>query len=313
MRDNLILSEKFRPKTVNECILPEATKDQVNGLIASGNLQSLLFIGSAGVGKTTLARAIANEIGADVLFINASLDGNIDTIRTSVMKFASTVSFTDSKKITILDEFDGATMVAQQSLRGIIEEFSHNHTFILTGNFVNKIIEPIRSRCKIIDFKIPSKDKPLIVAKFLKRLFSILESEKIDYDKEAVAALVMKKYPDYRSILNEIQGYSAGGRIDAGILANLSDAVFDQLITSLKNKKFSDIRKWVADNSDIESSDMFRMFYDSASDKLESKSIPELILQIGEFSYKDYFCVDKELNRIAFLTTLLMSSNIIWK
>lgn len=307
------LSELYRPKTVDECILPSAIKDQVKGLIAAGNLPSLLFVGSPGSGKTTLARAIANEMKADILFINASLEGNIDTIRTTVMQFASTVSFTDSKKITVLDEFDGASQKSQESLRGFMEEFSHNHSFIFTGNFGNKIIEPIRSRCKIIDFKISSKDKPLIAAKFIKRLFNILEIEKIDYDKEAVVALVMKRLPDYRSIFNEIQGYAAGGRIDAGILSNMTEDSFNSLISSLKGKRFNEIRKWVASNSDIESSDMFRMFYDSASDKLEPKSIPELILALGEFSYKDYFCADKEINRAAFLTTLLMSSSIIWK
>lgn len=310
---NHILSEKYRPITVDECILPESTKEQVKGMIAAGNLPSLMFIGSPGSGKTTLARAIANELGADILFINASLENGVDRIRTKVMQFASTVSFTDAKKITVLDEADGLTPEAQKSLRGFIEEFSGNHSFIFTGNFGNKIIEPIRSRCKIVDFKISAKDKPLIAAKFIKRLFAILEKEKIEYDKEAVVALVMKKFPDYRSILNEIQGYAAGGKVDAGILTNMTEDSFNALISALKNKKFGDMRKWVAENSDIESSDMFRMFYDAASEKLEPKSIPELLLTLGEFSYKDYFCADSELNRAAFLTTLIMSTGIHWK
>jgi len=309
---NLILSEKYRPSTVKDCVLPESTKDQVNGLIATGNLPAMLFIGGPGVGKTTLARAIANETGADLLFINASMDG-VDVIRTKVMQFASTVSFTDAKKITVLDEADGLSLQSQNALRGFIEEFGKNHTIIFTANFGNKISDAIRSRCKVIDFKISAKEKPLIAAKFLKRVFTILETEKIDYDKEAVAALVMKKFPDFRSILNEIQGYSAGGRIDAGILTNLSEDAFNQLITSLKNKKFSELRKWVAEHSDIESADLFKLFYDNSVEKLEAKSIPDVILLLGEFSYKDYFCVDKEINRMAFLTSILMSTNIIWK
>lgn len=308
-----ILSEKYRPQTIDDCVLPEPVKEQVKGLIKNGNLPSMMFVGSAGCGKTTLARAIANEMKADILFVNASLEGNVDLIRTRLMQFASTVSFNDSKKITVLDEADGLSQAAQQALRGFVEEFSKNHCIIFTANYANKIIEPIRSRCKVIDFKISAKDKPLIAAKFLKRVMTILDAEKIDYDKEAVAGLVMKKFPDFRSVLNELQGYSAGGRIDAGILMSLSDEAFNQLIVALKNKKFNDVRKWVAEHSDMESQHLFRMFYDTASDKLEPKAIPEMILHLGEFSYKEYFVADKEINRMAFLTTLMVSPNIVWR
>lgn len=313
MSEHLILAEQYRPDTIDDCVLPESTKTQVKGLVESGNLPSLLFVGGAGCGKTTLARAIAKEMKADLLFINASMYGNIDMIRNDVAKFASTMSFTDSKKITVLDEADGITQQAQQALRGFIEEFGGNHSIIFTANYANKVIEPIRSRCKIIDFKINSKDKPLIAAKFLKRVMWILDTEGIEYDKQAVAALVMKKFPDFRSVLNELQGYAAGGRIDAGILSNLSDEAFNELIASLKSKKFNDVRRWVAEHSDLESQVMFRLFYDHASEKLEPKSIPEMILHLGEFSYKDYFVADKEINRMAFLTTLMVSQNILWK
>ena len=309
----LILSEKYRPKTIDDCILPESTKDILKGFIREGNLPSLLFTGSAGCGKTTAARAIANELGADLLFINASMEGNIDTIRTRMMQFASTVSFTESKKITILDEADGLSNTAQGALRGFIEEFGKNHSVIFTANFNNKIIDPIRSRCKVIDFKISAKEKSAIATKFLKRVLAILDAEGIEYDKEAVAGLVMKKFPDFRSVLNELQGYSVGGKIDAGILANLSDEAFGQLITSLKNKKFGEVRKWVAEHSDMDSVHLFRMFYDTVNEKLESKSIPAMILTLGEYSYKDYFVADKELNRMAFLTTLMVSNEISWK
>lgn len=309
----LILSEKYRPKTIDDCVLPESIKNQVKGLIEDGNIPSMLFIGGAGCGKTTLARAIANEMDADVLFINASMEGNVDLIRTKLLQFASTISFTNSKKITILDESDGLTQQAQQALRGFIEEFGKNHSIIFTANFAGKIIDPIKSRCKVIDFKITSKEKQGIAVKFMKRVMNILEIEKIEYDKEAVASLVMKKFPDFRSILNELQGYSAGGRIDAGILSNLSEESFGTLLTSLKDKKFGEVRKWVGEHSDLESSEMFRMFYDSASSQLQPKSIPEMILHLGEFSYKDYFVIDKEINRMAFLTTIMVSQNIAWK
>lgn len=308
-----ILSEKYRPKTVDECILPEATKDLVNGIIKDGNILSLLFVGSPGCGKTTLARAIANEMGANLLFINASLNGNIDTLRGDIIRFAKTSSMSGSKKITVLDEADGLTQATQQALRGVIEECSNNHTFIFTANYENKIIEAIHSRCKVINFKISKKEKPEIAKKFLRRVFTILDAESIEYEREAVATLVMKKFPDFRSVLNELQGYSAGGKIDSGILASLSDEAFGQLITSLKEKKFNDIRKWVGEHSDIESVHFFRMFYDKCSDLMQPKSIPELIIVLGDYSYKDYFMADKEINRMAFLTTLLVSSNIEWK
>lgn len=310
---NLVLSETYRPKTVDECVLPSSTKEMVKGLIKEGNLPSLLFLGGAGVGKTTLARAIANELNADVLFINASMTNGVDNIRTTVMQFASTVSLTSSKKITILDESDGLSITSQQALRGFIEEFGKNHSIIFTANFGNKIIDPIKSRCKIVDFKISAKEKPGIAAKFIKRIFTILTKEGIEYDQDAVAALVMKKFPDFRSILNEIQGYAAGGKIDAGILANLSEDSFNQLILALKGKKFNDVRKWVAEHSDMESDELFRLFYATANEKLEAKSIPEVVLALGEFSYKDYFCADNEINRMAFLTTLLLSPTVIWK
>ena len=308
-----IWSEEFRPKTIDECIIPEDTRKQVKGLVEHGNIMSMLFVGTAGCGKTTLARAIASELGADLLFINASMEGNIDLIRTKLTQFASTVSFSNSKKITILDEADGLTQDAQKALRGLIEEFSQYHTIILTANYAAKIIPAIHSRCKVIDFKISSKEKPLIATKFMKRIINILNTKGVEYDKEAVATLVMRKFPDFRSVLNELQGYSAGGKIDSGVLLNLSDDAFNSLIKSLKDKKFNDIRKWVAEHSDIESSNMFRMFYDNASEKLEPKSIPELILILGDFMYKDSFVSDKEINRVAFLVTIMINSNMVWK
>jgi replication factor C small subunit len=311
--DKLFWSEKYRPKTIDECILPELIKAQARGMVADKNITSLLFKGGAGCGKTTLAQAMATEMGADFMRINASLERGIDTVKTTISQFASTVSFTDSKKLTLLDEADGLTPDAQKSLRGIFEEFGNNHTFILTCNFSSKIIEPIRSRCKIIDFKFSAKDKTELATQFVKRTFTILEAEGVDYDKRAVAELVMKKFPDFRSILNELQGYAAGGRIDAGILMSLSDEAFNKLCVSLKAKKFNDVRKWVGENTDINPSEFFRIFYDKAAEKLEQKSIPDLVLILGEYSYRSAFVADQEINTMAFLTALLYSDSIVWK
>ena len=208
---------------------------------------------------------------------------------------------------------DGMSPQAQGALRGFIDEFGKNHSIIFTANYAGKIIDPIKSRCKVIDFKISAKDKPLIAAKFLKRVFTILNTEKIEYEREAVAALVMKKFPDFRSVLNELQGYAAGGKIDAGILLNLSDEVFVQLTTALKSKKFSDVRKWASEHSDFEPAHFFRKFYDTSFEKLESKSIPEVILLLGEYSYKSYFVADQEINTMSFLVSVMSSPSVVWK
>jgi DNA polymerase III delta prime subunit len=312
MIDSTPWAERFRPSIINDCILPESIKTQVKGLIASGNLPSLLFTGGAGCGKTTLARAIANEIGADFMQINASMYG-VDKIRDDVKQFASTVSFSDSKKITLLDEADGLGQVAQQAIRAFIEEFSGNHTIIFTCNFPNKIIDAIHSRCKTIDFKVHKADKTALATQFVKRVFTILTTMGVEYDKRAVMELVTKRFPDYRSIWNELQGYAAGGKIDAGILLDLDKDLFSALITSLKSKKYGDARKWIAEHSDMDQTQFFRMFYDNASDVLEPSSIPELILSLGEYSYRSSFVVDQEINTMAFLTSLFVNPNIKFK
>lgn len=310
---NLVWAEAYRPKTIDECVLPEATKAQARGYVKAGRIPTMIFTGTAGTGKTTLARAIANELGADMMFINASSEGNVDTVRTKITQFASSVSFSNAKKITILDEADGLTAQAQQSLRGFIEEFSSNHSIIFTCNFVNKIIDPLKSRSGIIDFKITNKEKPALAAQFFKRVINILNTENVEYDKNAVAELVQKTFPDFRRCLSELQRYAAGGKIDSGVLLDLSEESFKELIDALKNKKFNDIRKWVAQHSDIEPASFYRAIYDNAATYLQPKSLPSLILTLGEYSYKSAFVADQEINQVAFLTELLLSNDIVWK
>jgi len=313
MSDKLFWAEKYRPTTIDECILPEQIKAQARGLIRDPAMPSILFPGPAGCGKTTLANAMANEMGADFMIINSSLERGIDVVKNKISQYASTVSFTDSKKITLLDEADGLTPDAQKSLRGVFEVYGGNHTFILTCNHAAKIIEPIRSRCKVINFKFTNKDKQELAAQFVKRTFGILDKEGVEYDKRSVIELVMKKFPDFRSVLNELQGYAAGGKIDAGIMLDIGDEAFTQLVASLKAKKFNEVRKWVAEHSDMEQTQFYRMFYDKAAEKLQPRSVPEMILLLGEYSYKAAFVSDVEINTMAFLTSILLNAAIEWK
>lgn len=310
---HFVWNERYRPQVVSDCILPLATKKLAEGIVEQGKCPTLLFTGSAGTGKTTLANCIANELNADFMIINASLETGIANIRTKVLQFASTVSFTDSKKITLLDEADGLSGDAQASLRAFTEEFAGNHSFIFTCNFKNKLIEPLLSRCQIIDFRIPGSEKSKLAMQFFKRVTQILDLEGIVYDKKVVAEVVNHHFPDFRRCLNELQRYSVGGIIDSGILAEFNGDSFNELIQTLKDKKFSAMRKWVAQNNDLESSSLFRMFYDSAIEKLEPKSIPALVMLLSDYQFKESFVADKEINRAAFLTEILVSGDFQWK
>jgi DNA polymerase III delta prime subunit len=301
--------EKYRPQTIEECILPESLKETFKEFIKSGQVPNFLFSGTAGVGKTTIAKALCNEIGAEFLMINGSDEGRqIDTLRTSIRGFASTVSLTDSKKVVIIDEADymNATSI-QPALRGFIEEFSSNCRFILTCNFKNRIIEPLHSRCTCIDFKIDSKDKQHIAASFFKRATTILKAENIEFDQKVVAELVTKHFPDYRRILNELQRYSVSGKIDAGILVNTTDETFSPLLKMLKEKNFTEVRKWVGVNSDIESTELFRRLYDKSVEYIEMTSIPQLVLILADYGYKNAFVTDREINTMACLTEVMSS------
>jgi DNA polymerase III delta prime subunit len=308
MSDQYLWVEKYRPATIDECILPEKLKQTFKEYVATGELPTFLFSGTAGVGKTTVARALCNEVGADVLFINGSDEGrSIDTLRTTIKGFASTVSLTDAKKVVILDEADYMTAASvQPALRGFIEEFSNNCRFIFTCNFKNKIIEPLHSRCAVIDFKIDNAEKPAIAAGFFKRVTQILKTEGIDYDTKVVVELINKHFPDYRRILNELQRYSVSGKIDAGLLVNMSDESYKTLVDYLKDKDFKKTRQWIAQNSDIETSSLFDHLYDKASDYLDPASIPTMVLVLADYQYKDAFVANHELNTMAAMTEIMM-------
>ena len=299
--------ERYRPQTIDECILPEGLKKTFKEFIASGQLPNFLFCGTAGVGKTTIAKALCNEIGAEYLLINGSEESGIDVLRTKIKSFASTVSLTDSKKVVILDEADYLNANSTQpALRGFIEEFSGNCRFIFTCNFRNRIIEPLHSRCSVVEFKIDGKDKQQIAANFFKRAAGILKDENIEFDPKVVAEVVTKHFPEYRRILNELQRYSVTGKIDSGILVNLSQESFRELVGFLKEKKFPEVRKWVAKNSDIETTQLFKELYDNAVEFLDSSTIHHLVLILADYQYKAAFVADHELNTTAAMVEIMM-------
>ena len=299
--------EKYRPQTIDECILPDSLKKTFKEFIASGQLPNFLFCGTAGVGKTTVAKALCNEIGAEYLLINGSEESGIDVLRTKIKGFASTVSLTDSKKVVILDEADYLNANSTQpALRGFIEEFSANCRFIFTCNFKNRIIEPLHSRCAVVEFKIDSKEKQSIAAGFFRRATGILKDESIEFDPKVVAEVVSKHFPDYRRILNELQRYSVAGKIDSGILVNLSQESFRELVGFLKDKKFPEVRKWVAKNSDIETTQLFKELYDNAVDFIEPSTIHFLVLILADYQYKAAFVADHELNTVAAMVEVMM-------
>lgn len=305
--DQFLWVEKYRPQKIDDCVLPDSLKKTFNEYIQQGELPTFLFTGTAGVGKTTVAKALCNEIGAEYIMVNGSDEGrSIDVLRTTIRGFASTVSLTDAKKVVIIDEADYMNpQSVQPALRSFIEEFSANCRFIFTCNFKNRIIEPLHSRCAVIEFKIDNADKQAIAANFFKRATQILKQEEIEFDPKVVAELVTKHFPDYRRILNELQRYSVTGKIDSGILVNMSEESFKSLIKLMKEKDFTEVRKWVAKQSDADTATLFRELYDSASTNIESGSIPQLVLILADYQYKAAFVADHELNIMAALTEIM--------
>jgi DNA polymerase III delta prime subunit len=306
--DEFLWVEKYRPKTINDCILPEGLKQTFSSFIDSGNIPNLLLTGSAGVGKTTVAKAMLEQIGADYIVINGSMNGNIDTLRNDIQQFASSVSFGGGRKYVILDEADYLNANSTQpALRNFMEEFSRNCGFILTCNFKHRIIEPLHSRCSVVDFKISKDDLPRLAVQFFKRTVGILSKEGVEYDKAVVAELINKHVPDWRRVLNELQRYSVNGKIDSGIFVNLADENLKTLIGYIKAKNFSEMRKWVGENSDTDSAQLFRKFYDQAYNYVKPASIPELVVLIAKYQYQAAFVADPEINTAAFLTEVMVS------
>jgi DNA polymerase III delta prime subunit len=299
--------EKYRPQKIDDCILPESLKKTFKDYVAQGELPHFLLCGTAGVGKTTIAKALCNEIGAEYVILNGSdTGGHIDTLRTTIKGFATSVSLTDAKKVIILDEADYLQANSTQpALRNYMEEFSANCRFIFTANYKNRIIEPIHSRCAVIEFKIDTKEKQEIAAAFFKRATAILKQENIEFDPKVVAELITKHFPDYRRILNEMQRYSVSGKIDSGILVNMSEESFKGLIKLMKDKDFTEVRKWVAKNSDADTTALFRELYDNASVNMDVNSIPPMVLILADYQYKAAFVADHELNIMAALTEIM--------
>jgi DNA polymerase III delta prime subunit len=300
--------EKYRPQTVEDCILPSETHDTFVLMVERGEPQNLLLSGGPGCGKTSVAKALCNDLGCDTMTINCSEDGNIDTLRTKIRSFASTVSLTDGvKKVVILDEFDYSNAQSTQpALRGFMEEFSDNCRFILTCNFKNRVIEPLHSRCTCIDFRIPNKAKPALASRFLSRVTEILEAEGVEYDEKVVAQLIMKFFPDFRRTLNELQRYAAGGKIDVGMLQTIGDVHIKTLVKSMKAKDFGAVRKWVVENLDNDQTRVYRAIYDGLYDTVEGGSIPQAILVLADYQYKAAFAADAEINLTACLVQLMM-------
>mgnify|MGYP003665521626 CR=1 FL=1 len=305
MIEEYLWVEKYRPKKIQECILPEAITETFEDMVKVGESQNLLLSGSAGCGKTTIAKALCNELDTDYLVINCSEDGNIDTLRTKIRNFASSVSISGNKKVVILDEFDYSNAQSTQpALRGFIEEFSKNCRFILTCNFKNRIIEPLHSRCTNITFSIPKDEKPILANRFMERIKGILENENIKYNEKVVAELIMKHFPDFRRVINELQRYS--GEIDTGILTQIGEIHIKDLMGYMKSKDFTSCRKWVVENLDNAPTELFRKMYDGMYDHLTSSSIPQAVLILAEYQYKSAFVADQEINLVACIVELMM-------
>ena len=308
MDEQFIWVEKYRPNTIDECVLPESLRDTFKEFVASGQLPNFLFCGTPGCGKTTVAKALCNEVGAEYLFINGSEESGIDVIRTKIKNFASSVSLTDSKKIVILDEADYLNPNSTQpALRAFIEEFSGNCRFIFTCNFKNRIIEPLHSRCAVVEFRTDGKEKPAVATAFYKRIEHILGQEGIQFEQKAVVELIQKHFPDFRRVLNELQRYSVSGKIDAGIMINVSDESWNNLFSLLKDKNFKEVRKWVAKNSDIETTQLFSDLFNNANAKMKADSVPQMVLILADYQYKAAFVADHELNKMAALTEIMAS------
>jgi len=302
--------EKYRPQRIDDTILPEKTKAAFKKFVADESIPNLLLTGGPGVGKTTIAKAMLDELGCDYIVKNGSLNVNIDTLRYDISTYASAVSLSGGRKYVIFDEADYLNAASvQPALRNFIEEYSANCGFIFTCNFKNRIIEPLRSRLSEVDFTIEQSQRPKMAAQFFKRVQAILENENVDYDQAVVAKVIQKHFPDFRRVLTELQSYSASGKIDEGIFVNLKQESLDELFNLLKAKDFTNMRKWVATNSDQDMNEMFRRIYDMSGDKIEMRSMPGFVVTLADYMYKANFVADLEVNMVAFLTEIMIETS----
>ena len=309
MRDEFLWVEKYRPKTIEECILPTNIKKTFQDFLDKGEIPNMLLTGPAGCGKTTVAKALCNQLGVDYYVINGSDEGRfLDTVRNNAKNFASTVSLqaTAKHKVIIIDEADNTTNDVQLLLRAFTEEFSNNCRFIFTCNFKNRIIEPLHSRCTSVEFGIKGKDRQAIAASFFKRIQEILVAESVEYDNKVLVELINKHFPDWRRVLNECQRYSVSGKIDSGILATFSDVAVNDLLKNLKDKNFPEVRKWVVSNLDNDTTVLLRRIYDALYDALENASIPAAVLVLAKYQYQSAFVADQEINMLACLTEIMV-------
>ena len=305
--EHLLWTEKYRPQTVNDCILPERLKKPFEEYVKSQTIPHLLLSGGAGVGKTTIAKAMCNEINADYIIINGSDESGIDVFRTKIKNFASTMSFTGGRKVIIIDEADYLNPNSTQpALRNAMEEFAGNCSFIFTCNFKNRIIDPLHSRCSVVDFTLRNEEKVQMAGLFFKRIHGILNQENVEFDTKVVAEVIKKHFPDFRRTINELQRYAKFGKIDSGILSQIGDVSIQEVIKHLKEKDFGSLRKWVAMN-DVDSATLFRKIYDNLYEILQPQSIPQAVIILADYQYKQAFVADAEINLVACLTELMVS------
>lgn len=308
--EEFLWTERYRPKKVSECILPDRIKKVFQEYVNTKSIPNLMLTGTAGVGKTTVAIAMCEEIGLNHLFINSSEERGIDTLRTKIKSYASTVSLVGGRKVIILDEADYITPEAQAALRGAIEEFSNNCTFIFTCNFKSRLIEALHSRCSVIDFALQADEKPKMAAAFFNRISEILNGEDITYDKNVLVEITKKYFPDYRRTLNELQRYSTNGTIDTGILAQITSVRnIQDLIKHLKEKNFAEMRKWVVVNSDLDPARIYRKIYDSLYEYMKPESIPQAVVILAKYQYQSAFVADQEINLVACLTEIMVDTD----